>query len=210
DLYVLKFRRDDQGRILFDDNGLPLRTQERELIGNLDPDYTLGWNNTFTYKRFVAGVLINAVIGGNVFSQTEAMLDGAGVSKRTADARDAGSVPVNGVVESSGAAVTSVNPETWFRFIGDRNGVGEAYVYDRTNIRLAQLSIGYDFDTERMNLGFIKSMNLSFIGNNLFFLKKEAPFDPELAMSTNRNSVGLDNFNLPSTRNYGLNLKVTF
>src|SRR5690606_32068323 len=128
DLYVLKFRRDDQGRILFSDTGVPLRTQERELIGNLDPDFTLGWNNSFSYKRFTAGFLINAIIGGKVFSQTEAMLDGVGVSKRTADARDAGSVPVNGVVESSGAAVTSVDPETWFRFIGDRNGVGEDYV----------------------------------------------------------------------------------
>ncbi|MCL6265448.1 SusC/RagA family TonB-linked outer membrane protein [Flagellimonas myxillae] len=210
DLYVLKFRRDDQGRILFDDNGNPLRTPERELIGNLDPDFTLGWNNTVSFGRWSASALINGVFGGKVFSQTESMLDGAGVSQRTADARDAGSVAVNGVVESSGAAVTSVDPEQWFRFIGDRNGVGEAYVYDRTNIRLAQLSLGYDIDLAKLNMPFIKAASISFIGNNLFFFKKDAPFDPELAMSTNRNSVGLDNFNLPSTRNYGLNLKVTF
>ncbi|MEX0313566.1 MAG: SusC/RagA family TonB-linked outer membrane protein [Allomuricauda sp.] len=210
DIYVLKFRRDDQGRILFDDNGNPLRTQERELIGNLDPDFTLGWNNTISYKRWSASALINGVFGGKVFSQTESMLDGAGVSQRTAIARDAGSVAVNGVVESSGAAVTSVDPEQWFRFIGDRNGVGEAYVYDRTNIRLAQLSLAYDIDLAKLNMPFIQSASIAFIGNNLFFFKKDAPFDPELAMSTNRNSVGLDNFNLPSTRNYGLNLKVTF
>ncbi len=207
---MLKFRRDEQGRILFDDTGKPLRTTESELIGNLDPDFTLGWNNSITFGRFNAGMLVNAVIGGKVFSQTESMLDGAGVSQRTADARDVGSVPVNGVVESSGAAVTSVDPETWFRFIGDRNGVGEMYVYDRTNIRVAQLSLGYNFDTAKMNLPFIKSATVSLIGNNLFFLKKEAPFDPELAMSTNRDAVGLDNFNLPSTRNYGINLQVTF
>ncbi|WP_136467047.1 SusC/RagA family TonB-linked outer membrane protein [Flagellimonas onchidii] len=210
DLYVLKFRRDDQGRILFDDNGNPLRTQLPELIGNLDPDFTLGWNNIISYKRWSASALINGVFGGKVFSQTESMLDGAGVSERTAVARDAGSVAVNGVVESSGAAVTSVDPEQWFRFIGDRNGVGEAYVYDRTNIRLAQLSLAYDIDLDKLNMPFIQSASIAFIGNNLFFIKKEAPFDPELAMSTNRNSVGLDNFNLPSTRNYGLNLKVTF
>ncbi|MEX0360681.1 MAG: SusC/RagA family TonB-linked outer membrane protein, partial [Allomuricauda sp.] len=210
DLYVLKFRRDDQGRILFDDNGNPLRTQDYELIGNLDPDFTLGWNNTVSFGRWSASALINAVFGGEVFSQTESMLDGAGVSQRTADARDAGSVAVNGVVESSGAAVTSVDPEQWFRFIGDRNGVGEAYVYDRTNIRLAQLSLAYDINLAKLNMPFIQSASIAFIGNNLFFFKKDAPFDPELAMSTNRNSVGLDNFNLPSTRNYGLNLKVTF
>lgn len=210
DLYVLKFRRADDGRILFDDNGRPLRTTESELIGNLDPDFTLGWNNSVNFGPITVGALINGVFGGKVFSQTESILDGSGTSQRTADARDVGSVPVDGVVESSGAAVTSVDPETWFRFLGDRNGVGEAYVYDRTNVRLAQLSVSYNFDMEKINLPFVKAASLSFIGNNLLFLYNDAPFDPELAMSTNRNSVGLDNFNLPSTRNYGVNLSVTF
>lgn len=210
DLYVLKFRRDDQGRILFDDDLKPLRTTESELIGNLDPDFTLGWNNSVNIGRFTVGALINGVFGGKVFSQTESILDGSGTSQRTADARDVGSVPVNGVVESSGAAVTSVDPEDWFRFLGDRNGVGENYVYDRTNIRLAQFSLSYNFDMEKLKLPFVKAASLSFIGNNLFIFKNDAPFDPEIAMSTNRNAVGLDNFNLPSTRNYGVNLSVTF
>ncbi len=210
DLYVLKFRRADDGRILFDDNGRPLRTTESELIGNLDPDFTLGWNNSVNLGPISVSALINGVFGGKVFSQTESILDGSGTSQRTADARDVGSVPVDGVVESSGAAVTSVDPETWFRFLGDRNGVGEAYVYDRTNVRLAQLSVSYNFDMEKINLPFVKAASLSFIGNNLLFLYNDAPFDPELAMSTNRNAVGLDNFNLPSTRNYGVNLSVTF
>ena len=208
DIYVYKFLRDEQDRILFD-NGAPLKTGAVELIGNLDPDWSLGWNNNFSYKRFNLGILINGKFGGKVFSQTESMLDGAGVSQRTADARDAGGVTVNGVDQTSGSAVTTVNPETWYRAIGDRNGVGEAYIYDRTNIRLSQLSLGYDIDVSRLNLP-IQAATLSFIGNNLFFIHKDAPFDPELAMSTNRNAQGLDNFNLPSTGTYGFNLKVTF
>jgi len=208
DLYVLKFLRDDQGRILFS-NGAPRKTDLPELIGNLDPKFSLGWNNNVTFKRFSFGALINAKFGGKVFSQTESMLDGAGVSQRTADARDAGAVAVNGFDEDSGTAVTSVDPETWFRAIGDRNGVGEAYVYDRTNIKLSQLSIGYNFDMSNSSLP-IKAASLSFIGNNLFFLYKDAPFDPELAMSTSQTAQGLDNFNLPSTGTYGFNLKLTF
>lgn len=208
DVYVLKFLRDDQGRIIFDE-GKPRRTQLAELIGNLDPDWSLGWNNNISYKRFNLGLQINGKFGGKVFSQTESMLDGAGVSQRSADARDAGGVTVNGVDQTSGAAITTVPAETWFRAIGDRNGVGEAYIYDRTNIRLSQLSLGYDIDVEKLGLP-IRAATLSFIGNNLFFFSKEAPFDPELAMSTSRNSQGLDNFNLPSTGTYGFNLKVTF
>ena len=208
DLYVLKFLRDDQGRIIFD-AGKPLRTATTELIGNLDPDWSLGWNNNITYKRFSLGMQINGKFGGKVFSQTESMLDGAGVSQRSADARDAGGVTVNGVDQTSGNAVTTVPAETWFRAIGDRNGIGEAYIYDRTNIRLSQLSLGYELDVDQLGLP-IKSATLSFIGNNLFFFSKKAPFDPELTMSTNRDAQGLDNFNLPSTGTYGFNLKLTF
>ncbi|SOE22359.1 TonB-linked outer membrane protein, SusC/RagA family [Spirosomataceae bacterium TFI 002] len=208
DLYVLKFQRDAQGRIIFD-AGKPLRTATTELIGNLDPRWSLGWNNNFTYKRLNMGILINGKFGGNVFSQTESMLDGAGVSLRSADARDAGGVEVNGVDKATDAAITKVDAETWYRAIGDRNGIGEAYVFDRTNIRLAQFNVGYDLNLAQTKLP-IKAATISFIGNNLFFLYKVAPFDPELAMSTNQNAQGLDNFNLPSTRTYGVNLKLTF
>lgn len=212
DLYVLKFLRDDQGRIIFDADGKMRRTSQVELIGNLDPDWSLGWNNNISYKRFNLGMQINGRFGGKVFSQTESMLDGAGVSQRTADARDAGGVTINGINESTGAAVTSISAENYYRDgvgIGGRNGIGEAYVYDRTNIRLSQLSLGYEIDVAKLGLP-IQAASLSFIGNNLFFFSKKAPFDPELAMSTNRDAQGLDNFNLPSTGTYGFNLKVTF
>ncbi len=208
DLYVLKFQRDAQNRIIFD-AGKPLRSATFEYIGNLNPVWSLGWNNNVSYKRFNMGLLINGKFGGKVFSQTESMLDGAGVSQRTADARDAGGVTVNGVDKKTDAAITTVAAETWFRAIGDRNGIGEAYIYDRTNIRVGQFNLGYNLNLQKIKIP-VKSANISFIGNNLFFLYKVAPFDPELAMSTNQNSQGLDNFNLPSTRTYGFNLKLTF
>ncbi|MCK0189066.1 SusC/RagA family TonB-linked outer membrane protein [Arenibacter sp. F20364] len=208
DLYVIKFARDDQGRIQFQ-NGTPLKQTIPELAGNLDPKWSLGWNNSVSFKNFSLGVLINGRFGGKVFSQTESLLDAYGVSQRTADARDVGEVIVNGVDIDSGTAITSVDPETWYTSVGDRTPIGENYVYDRTNIKLSQLSIGYNFDMSKSSLP-IKAASLSFIGNNLFFFHKEAPFDPELAMSTNRNAQGLDNFNLPSTGTYGFNLKLTF
>lgn len=208
DIYVYNFQRDEQGRILFD-SGKPLKTSTLNYAGNPNPKWILGWNNTLNYKRFNASVLVTGNFGGKVFSQTESMLDGAGVSLRTGEARDAGGVTVNGVNKSDGAAITSVDAETWYRAIGDRNGIGEAYVFDRTNVRLAQLAIGYDLDLAKLKIPF-KAANLSFIANNLFFIYKKAPFDPEVSMSTNQNSQGLDNFNAPSTRSYGLNLKITF
>ncbi|WP_209403133.1 SusC/RagA family TonB-linked outer membrane protein [Pseudozobellia sp. WGM2] len=208
DLYVIMFDRDEQGRIKFQ-NGTPVKLTEPELAGNLDPKWSLGWNNSVSYKRLSLGVLINAKFGGKVFSQTESLFDGYGVSQRTADARDAGEVIVDGVDIDSGNAVTSVDPETWYNAIGNRTPIGENYVYDRTNIKLSQFSLGYNFDLSNSSLP-IKAASLSFIGNNLLFIYKDAPFDPELAISTGRSSQGLHNFNLPSTGTYGFNLKLTF
>ncbi|WP_276371757.1 SusC/RagA family TonB-linked outer membrane protein [Chryseolinea sp. H1M3-3] len=205
DVYVYKYQRDDQGRIMLGGTGAPLKTALVEYAGNLNPDWILGWSNTLTYGNFSLNFMVNGKFGGVTFSQTESMLDGAGVSKRTADARDADGVTVNAV--QAGTPVSTVDAETWYRAIGDRNGIGEAYVYDRTNIRLTQLALSYNFP---MNGKFVKGLTASLVGQNLFIFHMEAPFDPELTMSTDRNSQSLDNFNLPATRTMGLNLKVTF
>ena len=209
DLYGYKFLRNASGQIMLDEKtGAPRKTAEIEYMGNLEPKFSLGWNNSFNYKQFSLNFLINAKIGGKAFSQTEAMLDGYGVSKRTADARDnGGKVAINAIQGTT--AVTSIDAKLYYTTVGDRNGISEAYVYDRTNIRLTQLSLGYDFDVAKIKLP-IKAASFSLVGNNLFFFYKKAPFDPELTMSTGTGSQSLDNFNVPATRNYGFNLKFTF
>ena len=106
-------------------------------------------------------------------------------------------------------AVTTIDPKLYYTTVGDRNGISEEYVYDRTNIRLTQLSLSYNLDVTRLNLP-VKAASISLVGNNLFFFYKKAPYDPELTMNTGIQSQSLDNFNLPSTRTYGFNLKVTF
>jgi len=218
DLYTSAFLRENfdenaaegeqySGRIVVGDDGTPRKTQDFQYMGNVEPAWSMGWNNNMAWKNFTLSFLINMKMGGVVVSQTEAMLDGYGVSKRTGDARDAGYVEVDAVNENDGSAVTQVDPKIWYLQTGDRNGIMEYYVYDRTNIRLAQLSLGYTFNFESPA---IENLTLSLFGRNLFFFYKEAPFDPDLVMSTNRNNQGLDNFNLPTTRSIGLNLNINF
>lgn len=207
DIYAFKFLRDDQGRIMLDEtSSRPLRTSERELIGNAEPDYILGWSNTVNFKDWSLSAQVNGKFGGFTVSQTEALLDGYGVSERSAVARDRGFENINAV--QGGTAVTQIDPFTYYDAIGGRNGIDEAHVYDRTSVRLAQLSLSYNFDVA--NLDWLKNASVSLIGNNLFFFYKDAPYDPELSQSTSRNDAGIDNFNLPSTRTYGLNLSLTF
>ena len=57
---------------------------------------------------------------------------------------------------------------------------------------------------------WIKGLNVSFIGKNLFFLYRKAPFDPELTASTGTYFQGIDMFMSPSLRNLGFSVKVNF
>ena len=207
DIYGFKFQRDEQGRILLDDtSGRPLKTGERELLGNAQPDYIIGWNNSFNYKNFSVNAQVNGKFGGVVTSQTEALLDGYGVSERSALARDRGFETINAV--QNGVAVTQIDPFTYYDAIGGRNGIDETHTYDRTNVRLAQLALSYNFNMSSVE--WVKNAAISLIGNNLFYFYKDAPYDPELSQGTGRDNAGVDNYNLPSTRTIGLNFNVTF
>ncbi|MDR1722579.1 MAG: SusC/RagA family TonB-linked outer membrane protein [Tannerella sp.] len=208
DIWVYKYLRDDAGRIILDDaTGVPLKTQTTEKIGNLEPKWILGWNNTIDYKDFSLSFLISGKFGGVTFSQTESMLDGYGVSKRSAEARDRGYEIINAV--RNGQAVTQIDPKLWYTSIGDRNGVGEAYVFDRTNVRLSQVALSYRLNFKKMGLP-LDYATLSLIAQNLFFFVNKSPFDPELAFETSRNFQSYDNFNWPGSRSIGFNLNVTF
>ncbi|GAA4211380.1 TonB-dependent receptor [Pedobacter jeongneungensis] len=206
DLYIYKLARNATGQIILDADGKPTRTTNQEYAGNLNPDFISGWNNTFTYKDFTLSALVSAKFGGVAFSKTEAFLDSYGVSKRTGDIRDAGpTMPINAI--KGNTPVTSIDPEEYYKVVGDRNGIMEPYVFSRTNVRLAQVSLAYTIPVKR---SAIKSASVSLIGRNLFFFYKKAPFDPEQAMSTNNSNQANDVFAIPATRSYGLNLKLNF
>ena len=209
DIYIYKFLRNDAGQIILDNKGLPTKGKEQELVGNANPDYVVGWNNNITFKNFFAGILVNGKIGGIAFSKTEAFLDSYGVSKRTGDIRDAGTtMPIN-AVGADGVAVTQIDPYAYFSTVGDRNKIMEPYVFKRTNIRVGQIVIGYNLDVKKLGLP-IKAASLSLIGRNLFFLYKDAPYDPEQSMSTSNSMQSNEVFSMPAIRNYGFNIKLNF
>jgi TonB-linked SusC/RagA family outer membrane protein len=208
DLWIYKFARNDAGQIILDPNtAIPTKAAEETKVGNVNPDFLLGWNNDLTFKNFFASVLVDAKFGGVAFSKTQAFLDAYGVSEKTAAQRDAGSIPINAIMGTT--AVTSIDPYIYYQNVGDRNRIMEPYVFSRTNIRLAQVVLGYTFRSQNES-SFFKDASVSLIGRNLFFFYKKAPFDPEQAMSTNNSMQSNDVFSMPATRSMGFNLKFTF
>jgi len=212
DIYGYALQKDAQGRILFSGSGtasdpyIPKSNGTFSLIGNPSPRYQLGWRNDFTYKKWTMGFLVDGKFGGHVLSLTQAILDQYGVSKETGDARNAGGVKVNGV-DGTGKLVSTVDPKSWYEAIGGRNGISGEYIYSATVVRLREASIGY---TLPIPDGFFKSIRVSAVGRNLVYFSKKAPFDPELTLSTGNGLSGVDVFNQPATRNFGLSINAIF
>lgn len=202
DLFGKVYERDDSGNVIMGDDGLPvLSASNDQYLGNANPSFLLGWGNQFRYKDFNLSFLLDGRFGGKIVSQTEQWLDWKGISRRTGEARDAGGVMIGGNL---------VDAQTYYNFIsgaGDVAAAAEEYMYSASNIRLREVSFGY---TIPLKWKGIESLNISAVGRNLFFLYKDAPFDPEVSITTSNALQGMDAFNLPSTRSYGLTLTAKF
>ncbi len=186
---------DDKGNVSTVDN---LTTDI--YLGSVLPDYNLAWRNDFSWKGVNLGFLISARIGGVCYSATQAWMDQFGVSEASAAARDAGGVVVNGR--------STVNAQKWFQTISAQTGLPQYYTYSATNVRLQELSLGYTLP--RRWFRDICSVQVSFVGRNLWMLYCKAPFDPEATAYTDNFYQGIDYFMMPSLRNIGFNVKLTF
>ena len=212
DLYVRTLKRDESGKLVTEtpegaDYQIPVNGGEQnsdlKYMGNMNSKWNMGWNNTFRYKDLTLSMLIDFRIGGKVVSMTEATLDGYGVSERTGRARDRGYVMREGIKFSNVKAYYDVVGATSFNSVYNV----EDYVYDATNVRMREISLGYTF---RNLFGQSKNLTLAFIARNLFFFYKDAPMDPDVSMGTGNGLQGFDVFNLPTTRSFGLNVKLNF
>ena len=204
DIYARKvLAKDNQGFVnVSPSGGMSLETVEPIYLGKTTPDFTMGWNNNFTYKNFGLSFLINARVGGIVTSSTQALLDRFGVSKASADARDAGGVmiPNQGLYDAKKYYTLVATGE---------NDLAGYYTYSATNVRLQELTLSYKFNSRLFN-NVIKDLTISFVATNPWMIYCKAPFDPELTASTGTYGQGNDYFMQPSLKSYGFSVKFKF
>ena len=187
------------GRFIEEGDGYRIDRSQRIKVGSSAPDFMMGWNNTLNLYGVNVSFLISARVGGNVSSSTQAMMDGYGVSKVTADARDAGAVVIDG---------QSYDPKRYYTTIG-LNRLGAYYLYDATNIKLQELSIGYTLPKKWFGK-VISNASVSLIARNLLTIYRAAPYDSDMAGGTSTYSAGGDNFMPPSMRSVGFSLNLGF
>ncbi|HYE54556.1 MAG TPA: SusC/RagA family TonB-linked outer membrane protein [Chitinophagaceae bacterium] len=204
DIYVNTLRVDEHGAIYVDPSSQTVAAEPNKFVyaGNNNPKYNVGWGNNLKWKGIGLNFLLTARVGGIVVSNTQAIMDAFGVSQASADAREAGGALVNG---------RPIPAKEYYQVVGAgaSGGIASMYTYSATNIRLAELSLGYDIPVRKFGK-VLKGATVAFVGRNLALLYNKAPFDPELTSNTQTYFQGIDYFMMPSLRSLGFSVRLNF
>ncbi|UUF12912.1 MULTISPECIES: SusC/RagA family TonB-linked outer membrane protein [Flavobacterium] len=237
-LYGTAYLRDANGNIVVGANGLPKADPQKRVLGHYTPDWIGGITNTITYKNLELSFLVDASVGGELFSGTNRTGNYTGVLAQTLPGRGAengglnyylagttktllpagASAPGGATVYDDGMIFNGVyadgTPNTQVlsaqEYYKASYNISEAYIYSSTFVKLREVKLTYNVDKKlARKIGF-DGASITAAGRNLFFIYKDAPnIDPETAFNTG-NAQGLESLALPTTRNFSLNLNLKF
>ena len=209
------YMRDPSGNIICNADGYPIIDAQKGIyIGNREPDFLLGLGSNFRWKNLTASFLFDVRKGGDVANVTGRSLITNGMNHLYDKYRNR-EIIIKGVVDN-GDGTYSPNRTP---IILDQNFIATYYstvssnfIEDGSYIRLSYVTLGYDF-TSLLKPGCpLKHLSLNCTGRNLFLLTKYTGNDPAILASTNggTGSMGIDNYNVPSTRSFNFTLKASF
>ncbi|MEG1544515.1 MAG: TonB-dependent receptor, partial [Tannerellaceae bacterium] len=224
DIYGQTFQRvtdkanADFGKIVVGDDGLPLISTDKSKVGNQNPDWMLGITNNFTWKGFNLSFLVDFRVGGQIYSATSSGLHTRGSAAGTVvDGNRAEFVMPNTVVMNENGSYSpntiTVTPQNYWERIGSTGNYGlpEMYTYDATNIRLRNITLGYDFNRQLLKQTPFQRLRLSATCNNVWMIHYNLPgIDPESVAATNTNATGFENGAAPTSRSFSFNVTVGF
>lgn len=204
------YARDAKGRMIFQSNGLPLRTPDFVLFGSGLPKWTGGFLNNFTYKGVNLSVLIDYKLGNMMLSGTNFNAIRHGLHKMTLEGRESGNVIGKGVTQSGAENTAPAKVQTYWEHLRSQQIV-ESVVYNGGYWKVRQVSLGYDFTRYIPVKWPVKGLKLDFVANNLLIIKKWVDnIDPESVGYGTDAMVGLESPGLPTTRGLGVNLNIKF
>lgn len=220
DIFTIGFLRDDQGRVIVNDNGLPQVSNSQDFnVGNYTPDWTGAISSSMSYKNWSLSFLITHRQGGIVESFTRASLDFLGLTENTLQGRDGGLIFGDNIFGQYTAVTAdgqpnhiATNAQDLWSIIGNVSlPVGEVYALDATNTRLKELILGYELPFSLTRNLHLSRIRFSLVGRNLFFISRAVKgLDPDILTGTSTASEGFSTYPPPTTRSYGINLNIEF
>lgn len=194
-----------------------------QIIGDPNPDYNLGINNTLTYKDITLGFLIDIQKGGDVYSLDMHYGQGTGLTENTVGLNDKGN-PIRNPVELGGGVLLpgvteSGEPNTKyvradyfggaFYWGNAARNPGQLTIYDASYVKLRELSLTYSLPSSIVEK-FANRVDLSLVGRNLWIIHKNLPYaDPESGLGVGA-AQGYLTGSYPTVRTMGFKLEVEF
>lgn len=214
------FIYNDNGQRIVDEDGYYMATAtSNNIIGDLNPDWIAGINNTFRYKAVSFGFLIDIKQGGDLFSLDQYYGQGTGISELTAFTNDLGNpvrYPISegggyilpGVKEDGTPNDTRIEAYNAFGY----NRPPADFIYDASFVKLREATISYSLPESIVSkFGLIKGVDISAYGRNLWIIHKNLPYaDPEDGLSSGNLTGGYQVGSYPTTRNIGFNVRARF
>ncbi len=215
-LYGTKWKRDPDGNFIINSATGLRELEQNKYLGSVVPDFMLGINNSFSYKGFRLGFLVDIRQGGVFYSGTVASLRSSGMAYETMENR--GATFIDKGVNDNGDGTYSPNEtpvqsmqDFWGRYAATANTEGN--VFDASFIKLREVIFAYSFPEKfRPFKKAIKGLELGLEGRNLWLIKSNVPHvDPEMSyFGAGSVGDGVEFNSFPATASYGLNLKVKF
>ena len=226
-IYGTRYIHDTKtGQLLINDDktdpgyGLPIAdpSAKNSVIGNTNPNWIGSIISNLSYKGFTFGFQIAIKSGGQIWNGTKGALDYFGTAKETEN-RDgtqvfsgiAGHLDANSNIVSSGTKNTAVGKtdQYYWQNIGNSFvGPTEANVEDASFIKLRQLSLTYALPQSIITKAHIQKLSLTLFMNNIILWTKYSGVDPETSLIGPANGQGLDYFNNPGIKSYGVRLNL--
>jgi TonB-linked SusC/RagA family outer membrane protein len=208
-LYGSRYLRNEDGDIMVGDNGYPLVDVTAGVIGDPNPDFMLGFRNTFNYKGIQLSLLFDIRQGGVVYNGTKNVMTSLGTSKNTENRDEDFIFPGKNINTGLPNDVVVKRDARYYSAQGGLAGLSEAAIEDGSFVRLRELSLSYNLPVKWLGKTPFRSVNLGINSRNLLLWTKYSGIDPETNLSGVSNSLGRDYFNMPNTKSVEFSLQLS-
>jgi len=221
-IYGTTFERNANGQLIISADGTPAVNPTNQYLGKYTPDWLGSISNSFTYKGINLSVLIDAHVGGSIYSGTNATGTYTGILASTLPGRGAANggltyttgTTVNhdgmifdGVNADGSKNTTVISAQSYYKALTNADA---PFVYNATYIKLREIKLGYTIPQQWAKAIGFQAASIAAVGRNLLIIHKNAPnIDPETAFNTG-NGQGLEDLTLPTVRNIGFNINLKF
>ena len=210
-IYGTSYQRNDNGDILVDENGLPVLGENR-VLGNVSPDFRLGFNTTFEFYKFRLSAVLDWKQGGCMYAGTVSTLDYYGVTKKSAKLRNSESFlfekpAVKQLADGSYAPNDiRISGKDAYGYFDRLSTISEAGVFNSSFLKLREIALSYPV-LDKSYLGVTVNV---FARNLLLWSEMDNGIDPESSQGNNNMAGAFERFSLPGTSSYGFGITVKF